>query len=153
MIQNVSPSSPSQMGVCRGSPLRRPTVSSSASPGGDSPNRQASRTGVLMAECCNARMKRYFMLHTRLRTGRQYCGPGIASSVALICSAGQGSKSAPSATKFLERLHMLFLHPDDRLSSAEQRQPAILALNIVHVVIGLTHHLRAVAVDHSILRH
>jgi hypothetical protein len=43
--QKMSPSWPSQMGIRRFRPVRRPTVSNNASPGGPSPSRHASLTG------------------------------------------------------------------------------------------------------------
>lgn len=51
--QKVCPSRPSHTGVQRGCPVRRPVVSSRASPGGGMPSFQAAKTIGLRRRCCS----------------------------------------------------------------------------------------------------
>src|SRR5262249_28415700 len=53
----------------------------------------------------------------------------------------------------LQRLHVCFLDPQDRLVAPEQHHPAVLALYLVDVGIRLPHRALIVSIDHPVGRH
>src|SRR6516164_5474800 len=77
-------------------------------------------------------------------------GPRAWSS-AVTCGA---ENSIPGLlVELLERLHVAFLDPHDRLRSAEEHEPAILPHHRIDVGVRLGHHVVFVPVDHLVARH
>src|SRR5580692_513665 len=58
-----------------------------------------------------------------------------------------------SGGQLLQRLHVDFLHPEDRVVAAEQDDPAVLTLDVVDVLVRLLDCLAFFSVDHPVRSH